>query len=191
MVRSIPGKRIAHLGTSDPIAYVRGLQQLIPLQRLDYLLARTGRVQKRKGRLLASSTTWLVIAMSLFTHSIPMVWRAFTSVSDDARTGRVHLHQKHADGWASRRCVSSLKKLLMAAWPPSARQAFFYRSLRLMGIDGTVLNMPNTPQNVRIFGKGSNQRSRNAFSANARSGFVRTGHPYRGLRFCLSPYQPQ
>lgn len=94
MDRSMPGKRIAHLGAVDPIAYVRGLQQLIPLQRLDYLLARTGRVQKRKGRLLASSTTWLVIAMSLFaTHSIPMVWRAFTSVSDDARTGRVHLHQ--------------------------------------------------------------------------------------------------
>src|SRR5215471_16323826 len=63
-------------GSFDPLPYVRGLQQLITQQRLDYLLARTGRVQRRKRRLLAASTVWLVLAMSLFaTHSIPMVWR--------------------------------------------------------------------------------------------------------------------
>jgi hypothetical protein len=46
---------------------------------------------------------------------------------------------------------------------PSATPGVFYRSLRLMGMDGTVLDMPDTPQNEHIFGRGGNQRSPNAF----------------------------
>jgi len=163
MDRSMPGKRIAHLGAVDPIAYVRGLQQLIPLQRLDYLLARTGRVQKRKGRLLASSTTWLVIAMSLFaTHSIPMVWRLLhpyqTTPEPDEST---FTKARRRLGIATLRQL--FEEIAHGCLAPVGTPGVFYRSLRLMGIDGTVLDMPDTPQNVRIFGKGSNQRSRNAF----------------------------
>lgn len=39
----------------------------------------------------------------------------------------------------------------------------FYRKWRLMGIDGTTFDMPDTPANERIFGRGGNQRSPNAF----------------------------
>jgi hypothetical protein len=162
MVRSMPGERIAHPGAADPIAYVRGLQQLIPQQRLEYLLARTGRVQRRKSRLLATSTAWLIIAMSLFaTHSIPMVWRA------------LHPYQPTPDPdestftKARRRLGIATLRLLFEeiahSLAPVGTPGVFYRSLRLMGIDGTVLDMPDTPQNERIFGKGGNQRSPNAF----------------------------
>jgi hypothetical protein len=163
MDRCMPGKRIAHLGAVDPISYVRGLQQLIPLQRLDYLLARTGRVQKREGRLLASSTTWLVIAMSLFaTHSIPMVWRLLhpyqTTPEPDEST---FTKARRRLGIATLRLL--FEEIAHGCLAPVGTPGVFYGSLRLMGIDGTVLDMPDTPQNVHIFGKGSNQRSRNAF----------------------------
>jgi hypothetical protein len=46
---------------------------------------------------------------------------------------------------------------------PCGTPGVFYRSLRLMGIDGTVLDMPDTPANARIFGRGGNQRAPNAF----------------------------
>jgi hypothetical protein len=162
MDRSMPGTRVAHPGSFDPIPYVRGLHQLITQQRLDFILARTGRVQRRKRRLLASSTAWLVIAMSLFaTHSIPMVWRALhpyqTTPEPDESTFTK----------ARRRLGIATLRLLFHEIAPSlapvGTPGAFYRSLRLMGIDGTVFDMPDTPQNERIFGRGGNQRSPNAF----------------------------
>jgi hypothetical protein len=162
MVRFMPGTKVAHPGSFDPIPYVRGLHQLVTQQRLDFILARTGRVQRRKGRLLASSTAWLVIAMSLFaTHAIPMVWRALhpyqTTPEPDESTFTK----------ARRRLgVATLRLLfqeIAQSLAPVGTPGVFYRSLRLMGIDGTVFDLPDTPDNERIFGRGGNQRSPNAF----------------------------
>ena len=146
----------------DPIPYVRGLHQLITAQRLDFILARTRRVQRRKGRLLASSTTWLVIAMSLFTtHSIPMVWRALhpyqTNPEPDEST---FTKARQRLGLATMRL---LFHEIASALAPVGTPGAFYRSLRLMGIDGTVFDMPDTLANEGIFGRGGNQRSPNAF----------------------------
>lgn len=159
---SMPGTRSAHPGSFDPIPYVRGLQQLITQQRLDFLLARTGRVQRRTGRLLASSTVWLVIAMSLFaTHAIPMVWRALHPYQTTAEPDESTFTK------ARRRLgVATLRLLfheIAGALAPAGTPGVFYRSWRLMGIDGTVFDLPDTPQNARIFGRGGNQRSPNAF----------------------------
>jgi hypothetical protein len=162
MDQSIHGTASAHPGSFDPIPYVRGLQHLISQQRLDYILARTGRVQRRKSRLLASSTVWLVIAMSLFaTHAIPMVWRALhpylTTPDPDESTFTK----------ARRRLgVAALRQLfheIAHSLAPVGTPGVFYRSLRLMGIDGTVLDMPDTAKNESVFGRGGNQRSPNAF----------------------------
>lgn len=62
MHRSMSDKRNANPASADPIPYVRGLQQLITQQRLDLLLARTRRTQKRRSRVLA--------LCELGTHSV-------------------------------------------------------------------------------------------------------------------------
>jgi hypothetical protein len=162
MHRSMPNPRNAQPGSFDPIPYVRGLHHLVTQQRLDFLLARTGRLQRRKSRLLASSTAWLVIAMSLFaTHSIPMVWRALhpyqTTPEPDEST---FTKARRRLGIATMRLLFHEIARLLA---PVGTPGVFYRSLRLMGIDGTVFDMPDTPQNEGIFGRGGNQRSPNAF----------------------------
>ncbi len=149
-------------GCFDWIPYVQGLQQLITEQRLDYLLARTGRVQRRKRRLLASSTVWLVLAMSLFaTHSIPMVWRLLHPSTKTPEP------DESAFTKARQRLGVAVMRLLFAeiasSLAPADTPGAFYRSLRLMGIDGTVFDMPDTPAHERIFGRGGNQRSPNAF----------------------------
>jgi Insertion element 4 transposase N-terminal/Transposase DDE domain len=158
---SIPGTVIAQ-PTFNPVPYMRGLEHLISQQRLDYILARTGRCQRRKGRLLASSVAWLTIAMSLFaTHSIPMVWRALhpyltTPEPDDSTFTKAR----------QRLGVAPLRELfreIALSFAPVGTPGVFYRSLRLMGIDGTVFDMPDTPDNELVFGRGGNQRSPNAF----------------------------
>jgi len=161
MNRSISGKDLAHQDF-DPTPYVRGLQQLISEQRLDYILCRTRRRQRRKGRLLASSVVWLVISMSLFArHSVPMVWRCLHPCT--------RLREPDPSSFAKARArlgVAPLRELFHEVSVPMApfgAPDSFYRSWRLMGIDGTVFDVPDTPENACIFGRGGNQRSPNAF----------------------------
>lgn len=149
---------------SSPLAtpYLRGLFQVVQQRRIEFILARTKRCQKRRGRLLASSTVWLVIAMSLFaTHSIPMVWRSlhpYSTIPDPDDSTFTKARQRLG--------VAPMRELFRDIAPVLATPGtpgVFYRSWRLMGIDGTTFDMPDTPDNVRIFGRGGNQRSPNAF----------------------------
>lgn len=67
----------------DPIPYLQGFHHVIGQQRIDYILSRTTKRQKRQRRLTDSSVAWLVIAMSLFANlSIPMVWRRLHPSTD-------------------------------------------------------------------------------------------------------------
>ncbi len=63
--------------SSRATPYLRGLAHVVQQQRIDYILARTNRCKKRRGRLLAYSTVWLVIAMSLFRHPLDSDGLAF------------------------------------------------------------------------------------------------------------------
>lgn len=149
---------------NSPLAtpYLQGLTQLVQQHRVDYILARTGRCQRRRGRLLASSAVWLVIAMSLFaTHSIPMVWRSlhpYSTIADPDESTFAKARQRLGVA-PMRELFREIAPVLAAPGTPGV----FYNSWRLMGIDGTTLDIPDTPDNTRIFGRGGNQRSPNAF----------------------------
>ena len=147
---------------ADPIPYVRGLYQLIPEGRLAAILSRTGRHSERRRRLPADSVAWLVIALALFAaDSIPMVWR------------RLHPPAEHPEptdsafSQARRRLgVVPLRALFLeVARPLATHQTIgaFYRGWRLMGIDGTTLDLPDTPANARTFGRPSSGRCEGAF----------------------------
>jgi len=142
--------------------YLRGLADLLHEERLAYILARTRRGNRRRGRVLSSSVVWLVVAMSLFaSHSIPMVWRSlhpYSTTPDPDDSTFTYARQRLG--------VAPLRELFHIVAPclaPEGTPGAFYRSWRLMGIDGTILNIPDTPKNERIFGRGGNQRSPNAF----------------------------
>ena len=156
------GTDAAHCESHDPVIYLRGLTRLIEQQRLDYILSRTRRRQQRQRRLQADHVVWLVIAMSLFaTDSIPIVWRRLHPSTDK------HEPDDSAFTKARQRLgVAPLRELFREVARPMAAPGTpgaFYRGWRLMGIDGTTFDMPDTPENERIFGRGGNQRSPNAF----------------------------
>lgn len=144
------------------VPYVRGLMQVVQQQRIELILARTQRCQRRRRRILASSVVWLVIAMSLFsTRAIPMVWRCLHPYSDDPEPDESAFTKAR-----QRLGVTPLRELFHDIAPPLAAPGtpgVFYRGWRLMGLDGTTLDMPDTPENDKIFGRGGNQRSPNAF----------------------------
>jgi hypothetical protein len=146
----------------DPIPFVRGLSQLIPERRLAAILTRTDRASERRRSLPADSVIWLVIAMTLFAaDSIPKAWRRLHPTRDEAEPTDGAFTQ------ARRRLgVAPLRQLFLeTARPMAAHQTkgAFYRGWRLMGIDGTVLDLPDTPDNARTFGRPTTGRAAGAF----------------------------
>jgi Insertion element 4 transposase N-terminal/Transposase DDE domain len=148
--------------TLDPLPYVRGLYRLIPEQRLAAILARSGRTSQRRRRLPAESVTWLVIAMALFAaDSIPKVWRRLHPSRDEPEPDDSAFTQ------ARRRLgVAPLRQLfLQTARPMATHQTVgaSYRGWRLIGLDGTTLDLPDTPANARAFGRPTTGRAEGAF----------------------------
>lgn len=156
------GTDAAYGETHDPIAYLRGLSRLIDQQRLDHILLRTRRRECRQRRLQANQVVWLVIAMSLFaSDSVPMCWRRLHSCTDKSEPDESAFSKAR-----QRLGVAPVRELFRDVARPLAAPGVpgaFYRGWRLMGIDGTTFDMPDTPENERIFGRGGNQRSPNAF----------------------------
>src|SRR3954452_16042647 len=145
----------------DPLPYVRGLFRLIPEQRLAAILSRTARSSERRRRLPADSVIWLIIAMALFAaDSIPKVWRRLPPTRDQPEPTDSAFSQ------ARRRLgVAPLRHLFLETARPMATHqtvGAFYRGWRLMGLDGTTLDLPDTPDNARTFGRPTTGRAEGA-----------------------------
>jgi hypothetical protein len=146
----------------DPLDYLQGLYQLIPEERLAFILARTGRQSRRRRRLPAGSVAWLVIAMALFAElPIPQVWRRLHPSTDEPEPVESAFTQAR-----QRLGVAPLRQLFEEfARPMATHQTVgaFYRGWRLMGLDSTVLDLPDTPDNARAFGRPGTGRAPGAF----------------------------
>src|SRR5262245_35900699 len=148
--------------SDDPLPFLQGLYQLLPAERLAFLLEQTGRQSQRRRRLPASSVAWLVVAMGLFANlSIPQVWRRLHPSSDAPEPVESAFTQAR-----QRLGVTPLRLLFeQCARPMATHQTVgaFYRGWRLMGLDSTVLDLPDTPANDRAFGRPGTGRAPGAF----------------------------
>lgn len=142
--------------------YVRGLFRFLPATLIHRVLADSGRLSQRKRRLPADAVVWLVIAQALFRdRSIPKVWRKLHPSNAAAepvpsafgqarqRLGERPLRQlfRHTAGWLGQ----------------PGDPGVFFKGLRLVALDGSVVEMPDTPANRAAFGSASNQYGPGAF----------------------------
>src|SRR3954453_22909309 len=147
---------------SDPLPYLRGLYRLVPEQRLAAILSRCGRASQRRRRLPAEAVVWLGVAMALFpAASIPKVWRRLPPTRDEPEPDDSAFTQ------ARRRLgVAPLRRLFLETARPMAPPQTIgasHKSWRLMGLDGTTLDLPDTPENARTFGRPATGRAEGAF----------------------------
>src|SRR5262245_48745073 len=147
---------------ADPLPYLRGLYHVLPDERLDFILRQPGRSSRRRRRLPAPSVTWLVIALALFPDlPIPQVWRRLHPSAEEPEPVESAFVQ------ARRRLgVPPLRQLFLEVARPMATHqtvGAFYRGWRLMGLDSTVLDLPDTPANDRAFGRPGTGRAPGAF----------------------------
>lgn len=135
-----------------------GLEQIIDLQMVRQVLLESARVNPRACKLTHEVVLWVVLAMGIFTNvPIRQVFKR-TRFGRSGESCPCRSSLCHARG---RLGVAPLRRLFEQTVRPLATgqtPGAFYRGMRLMGIDGVVMNLPDRPAMDRTFGRPSGGR---------------------------------
>jgi Insertion element 4 transposase N-terminal/Transposase DDE domain len=148
---------------------IDALSRAIPPAAITRVIAQEGVGEVRERRLTAALTVWLVIALHLYpTVAISGVFRklarglrflwpdpAIRLPSDSALA-----YRRQQVG--ARPLVALFKQVCRPIATPQTRGAFLF-GLRLMAIDGTSEDVPDTPANATAFGRHTSARGASAF----------------------------
>jgi len=177
--------RLPALGPVD-LERLAGLQQFIGPERLQQVLRACGRRNRGHCRLTHDVMLWVVLAMGVLTE-LPLreVFRHAARLGAGQRLpGRAALCR------ARRRLgVAPLRRLFTQVVRPLAhpdRPGGYYRGWHLVGIDGTVLDVPDSRANARAFGRPTGGRGDGAFPQVRKLSLVELG-THAELAFVLKP----
>jgi hypothetical protein len=130
-----------------------GLEKLIPGEAVRQALRGTGRTNQRACCLTHEVVFWVVLAMGLLTD-LPI-----RQVFKHSRRLRVGEHTPHRSSLCvarQRLGIAPVRHLFEQIVHPLAQPGMpggFYRGFRLMGIDGVVLDVPDSKANDAAFGR--------------------------------------
>jgi Insertion element 4 transposase N-terminal/Transposase DDE domain len=132
-----------------------GLEQVIRPADIQQALAATGRVNPRSCRLTHEVVLWVVLAMGLFTD-VPI--RQVFKHARRLRKGEESPQRSTLCVARQRLGVAPVRHLFTQVARPLAHPqtpGAFYRGWRLMGIDGTVYDVPDSQANAAVFARPS------------------------------------
>ncbi len=141
---------------------IKAMQRIIGRAHVDAVLAETGHDKAFCKRLPSWFMVWFVIALGLFcTDCYRQIFRWLQSYRPGGIPGRSTLCEARKR-LGNRPFLALLKRVVCLLGKPETPGAF-YRGMRLMGIDGFVLDVADTPANERAFGRPKSGRSQGAF----------------------------
>ena len=141
---------------------LRALKRIIPRIRVEEVLARTEHDRARCARLPAWFMVWFVIALGLFCRdSYRQVFRWLQPFRKGGTPQRTTLCEARKRlGIAPMRLLA--EQVIRLQGKPTTPGAC-YRGMRTMALDGFVVDLPDTPANVRAFGRPGSSRAPAAF----------------------------
>ena len=132
-----------------------GLEQVIPPEAVRQALAATGRTNQRRCKLTHEVVCWIVLAMGLLTE-LPI--RQVFKHARRLRFGEKTPHRSSLCLARQRLGIAPVRHLFKQIAHPLARPetpGAFYRGLRLVGLDGTVYDVPDSDANAAAFSRSS------------------------------------
>jgi hypothetical protein len=148
------------LNLRHPLDHLVPLYLFCPLQLVVSSLEDTGRQSQRQRRLPAHDVVYFVIASSVWRDKgLPDVWQQLHCLSGPGEPDpSAFTHARKRLGIRPMRTL--FNRLVCSADPlPGA----YYKRWRLLALDGSVWEMPDTPDNRKFFGSASNQHCLAAF----------------------------
>jgi hypothetical protein len=159
-----------------------GLEQVIRPEDIQQALAATQRVDSRRCRLTHEVVCWIVLAMGLFTD-VPI--RQVFKLSRRLRFGEPSPHRSSLCAARKRLGVAPVRDLFERVVRPLGRAetpGAFAFGLRLVGLDSTVYDVPDSAANDAAFGRPGGGRGDGAFPQIRKLGLVELGtHVELGL----------
>lgn len=149
--------------STHPLDRLAGLCKVISPEVIEQALSDSGRTGQKTCVLSHRTMLWVVLAMGLLTHlPIRQVYKhARRMIGGEKTPSRSNLCEgRQRLGVEPVRAVfEQVVRPLATPTTPGA----FYQGLRLMGIDGTVQDTPDTPANAARFERSSGGRGEGAF----------------------------
>jgi hypothetical protein len=141
---------------------VRALKRIIPPTEVQAVLRKTGHARRHYTILPAWFVVLFVIGLGLFASDCcTQVYKHLQRFRRRKTPSRGALGEARKGlGVAPMRLLASRVVRLLAT--PSTPGAF-YKGMRLMALDGFVLDLPDTPNNARVFGRPQSGRAEGAF----------------------------
>jgi Insertion element 4 transposase N-terminal len=148
---------------------VEALERAVPLQAIKAVLQQQGIQAQRERKLKMIVTVWVVIALHLYAHlSIPHVMRKlarglrFIWPDPSYRLPKASAltYRRYQLGI---RPLAALFHHLCRPMATSHTSGAFRFGLRLRATDGTVEDLPDTPEHVAVFGRHQSDRGQAAF----------------------------
>jgi hypothetical protein len=153
---------------SDRIA-IGVLTSIYPPELVDRVVAESGRTQQRQRLLPAGVVVWLVLAMALFSgQAYEEVARLLAGGLGWARRWQQWWRVPSTPAIAKARArlgAEPLRRLFVEVARPLATpdtKGAWYRDWRLLAIDGTCLDVADTPTNDQAFGRPTTHRGEQA-----------------------------
>ena len=155
-------REIAELAQQPSAERLRGLKRIIAPRDVQAVLRSTRQDRRDCPRLPPAFMVWFVIALGLFcTDCYRQVYRWLQPYRRRGTPGRSTLCMAR-----QRLGVAPLRLLgqrVMQLLGTPAMDGVFYQGLRLMALDSFVVDVPDSPDNARVFGRPGNQRAAAAF----------------------------
>src|SRR5712691_6617698 len=156
------------------------LAEAFPLETVQAILKATGREGKRKRLLPASMMVYYIIALGLFVgvgcrevlrrllDGAMWIWPNEVRIATESAItqARQRLGAKPIESLYAEVVVPIAKKLTRDAW---------YRALRVISLDGFILDVAESDENVKAFGRPGASRGKSAYPQARVVGFVENG----------------
>ncbi len=141
---------------------IAALKRILPRAKVQEVLAACNASNRFCKRLPKWFMVWFVVGIGLFCRdSYRQVFRWLQPFERGRTPGRSTLCEarKRLGVAVMRRLAESAIRLLGEPETPGA----FYQGMRLMAVDGFVVDVADMPKNVSVFGRPGSSRSKSAF----------------------------
>ncbi len=159
MSQSVIARQVVVAGGVFAPGHLGELTRIIPFEMVDAVLAGCGAVQRRVRKLPARVVVYLLLAAALFEPAgYPAVWCKLTSALEGSGAAKVTA----AALWQARTRLGpaplrALSDLLRGPAAAPRTSGSWWRGLLVCAIDGTTLDVPDTPGHRARLGKQDNQ----------------------------------
>lgn len=168
------GKEAAQLRQWSSRQRLAAIKRIIPKRKVTAALGRTGRRRRYCPRTPDTLMIWFMVALGLFCDDCyRQIYRWLMPWKKAGVPGRSTLCEaRQRLGVAP--LVQLAREVVRLLGEPQTPGAF-YGGMRLMAVDGFVVDLPDMPRNDRVFGRPGNQRSPGAFPQAQVLGLVEGG----------------